>query len=198
MTQPSVPQVGHLIGGQMTASDLRDLHDPGRLDEVAARVAVGTAADVDDAVRAAHTAFTSWCDTPPAERVRPLTAAADVVGGSGEDLAPQLVREHGGVLWEAQTDFGLGTVVLQHTASLVEDFFIPRQFDDEQSFISVERVPRGVAAAIVPWNMPVVLTMMKLAPALATETPSYSSLRPSHPRPSPSSSSGWPRCYPPA
>jgi acyl-CoA reductase-like NAD-dependent aldehyde dehydrogenase len=168
MTQPTVPEVGHLIGGQMTASDLRDLHDPGRLNEVAARVAVGTAADVDDAVRAAQDAFTSWCDTSPAERVRLLMTAADIVGGSGEDLSPQLVREHGGVLWEAQTDFGLGTGVLQHTASLVEDFFIPRQFDDEQSFISVERVPRGVAAAIVPWNMPVVLTMMKLAPALAT------------------------------
>ena len=32
----------------------------------------------------------------------------------------------------------------------------------------MERVPRGVAAAIVPWNMPIVLAMMKLAPALAT------------------------------
>jgi acyl-CoA reductase-like NAD-dependent aldehyde dehydrogenase len=168
MTQTTVPQVGHLIGGQMSASDLRDVHDPGRLDEVVARVAVGTAEDVDRAVRAAHAAFAAWRDTPPAERARLLTVAADIVAGGGEDLAPQLVREHGGVLWEAQTDFGLGAGVLQHTASLVEEFFTPRQFDDEQSFISVERVPRGVAAAIVPWNMPVVLTMMKLAPALAT------------------------------
>jgi acyl-CoA reductase-like NAD-dependent aldehyde dehydrogenase len=95
-------------------------------------------------------------------------AASEVLAGSGEELAPLLVREHGGVMWEAQTDFALGTGVLQHTASLVEDFLRPVQFDDEQSFISVERVPRGVAAAIVPWNMPVVLTMMKLAPALAT------------------------------
>lgn len=168
MTQTTIPQVGHLVGGQMTGSDFRDLHDPGRLDQVAARVAVGTAEDVDRAVRAARAAFPAWRDTPPAERVRLLMAAADIVGGSGEELAPQLVREHGGVLWEAQTDFGLGTGVLQHTASLTEDFFTPRQFDDEQSFVSIERVPRGVAAAIVPWNMPVVLTMMKLAPALAT------------------------------
>ncbi|QYN33503.1 aldehyde dehydrogenase family protein [Pseudonocardia sp. DSM 110487] len=152
----------------MTASDVRDVHDPGRLDEVVAKVAVGTAADVDHAVRAGHAAFPGWRDTPATERVRLLLAAAEVVAGSGEELAPQLVREHGGVLWEAQTDFGLGTGVLQHTASLVEEFLRPVQFDDEQSFISVEKVPRGVAAAIVPWNMPVVLTMMKLAPALAT------------------------------
>lgn len=104
----------------------------------------------------------------PAERARLLLKIADVLAASGEDLAPLLVREHGGVLWEAQTDFGLGTGVLQHTASLVEKFFEPVQYDDDQSFISVERIPRGVVGAVVPWNMPVVLTMMKLAPALAT------------------------------
>jgi acyl-CoA reductase-like NAD-dependent aldehyde dehydrogenase len=168
MTSPTAPQVGHLIGGEMSASDVRDVHDPGRLDEVVAQVAVGSAADVDRAVRAAHGAFADWRDTPVAERVRLLLAAADVVAGSGEELAPQLVREHGGVLWEAQTDFGLGTGVLQHTASLAEEFLRPVRFDDEQSSILIEKVPRGVAAAIVPWNMPVVLTMMKLAPALAT------------------------------
>jgi acyl-CoA reductase-like NAD-dependent aldehyde dehydrogenase len=168
MAQTTVPQVGHLIGGQMSASNLRDVHDPGRLNEVVAQVAVGTVEDVDRAVRAAHAAFPGWRDTPVAERVRLLMAAADVIAASGEELAPQLVREHGGMLWEAQTDFGLGTGVLQHTASLAEEFFRPLQFDDEQSFISVERTPRGVAAAIVPWNMPVVLTVMKLAPALAT------------------------------
>jgi len=167
-TQIAVPQIGHLIGGETAAADLRDVHDPGHLDEVVARVAVGTAADVDRAVRAAHAAYPGWRDTPAAERVQKLLDAADILAGSGEELAPRLVREHGGVLWEAQTDFGLGTGVLQHTASLVEEFFRPVQFDDEQSFISVEKVPRGVVAAIVPWNMPVVLTMMKLAPALAT------------------------------
>ncbi|MEU0468855.1 aldehyde dehydrogenase family protein [Amycolatopsis sp. NPDC006131] len=168
MTTQTVPQVGHLIGGETPADNLRDVHDPGRLDEVVAQVAVGTAEDVDRAVRAAHAAFPGWRDTPAAERVQKLLAAADLLAGSGEELAPLLVREHGGVLWEAQTDFALGTGVLQHTSSLVEDFLRPVEFDDEQSFISVEKVPRGVAAAIVPWNMPVVLTMMKLAPALAT------------------------------
>jgi acyl-CoA reductase-like NAD-dependent aldehyde dehydrogenase len=51
MTQTTVPQVGHLIGGQMSASNLRDVHDPGRLNEVVAQVAVGTVEDVDRAVR---------------------------------------------------------------------------------------------------------------------------------------------------
>lgn len=163
----SPPAVDHLIGGS-SSGQYRDHHDPGRLDTVASRVAIGTAEDVDRAVRRAHEAFLGWRRLSVGERVAAVMRAADVVGAAGADLAPLLVREHGGVLWEAQTDFGLGTGVLQHTASLAEEFFEPTTFDDETSFISVERVPRGVVGAIVPWNMPVVLTMMKLAPALVT------------------------------
>ncbi|HJT93801.1 MAG TPA: aldehyde dehydrogenase family protein [Mycobacterium sp.] len=168
MTQTTVPQVGHLIAGKMSASDVRDVRDPGRLDDVVAQVAVGTVDDADRAVRAAHAAYPGWRDTSATERAQQLLVAAETLAGSGEELAPLLVREHGGVLWEAQTDYALGTGVLQHTAGLLEDFLRPVQFDDEQCFISIEKAPRGVAAAIVPWNMPIVLTMVKLAPALAT------------------------------
>jgi len=168
-TAHDVLTVGHLINNKLTDVEKYDeVRDPGNLGEVVARVAVGTPDDVDAAVEAAHSAFQTWRHIEPAERARLLLEAGNILGGLGEELAPQLVREHGGVLWEAQTDFGLGTGVLQHTASLIEDFFQPVEIDDEQCFISIERVPRGVAAAIVPWNMPIVLTMMKLAPALAT------------------------------
>ena len=169
MDLTGIQQIGHVIGGEMTSHGrVRDVPDPGRLDDVVARVAVGTADDVDRAVRQAHSAFSAWRHVSPADRAQKLLAAADILSGSAEALAPLLVREHGGVLWEAQTDFALGTGVLQHTAGLLEDFSRPVRFDDEQSSIVVERVPRGVAAAIVPWNMPIVLAMMKLAPALAT------------------------------
>lgn len=168
MSRTVTLEVGHLIAGRMSGTNMRAVHDPGRLDDVVANVAVGTAEDVDRAVNAAHTAFPAWREISIADRVQMLRAAATLVADEGAELAPLLVREHGGVLWEAQTDFGLGAGVLEHTAGLVEDFFTPLQFDDEHSFISVEKTPRGVAAAIVPWNMPIVLTMMKLAPALAT------------------------------
>ncbi|PSJ44718.1 aldehyde dehydrogenase [Zobellella endophytica] len=161
------PTVEHLYQGA-ASSDFRDHQDPGRLDTVASRLAVGTAADVDRAVQKAHQAFQHWRSVPVAERVAALMKAAEIVQSSGADLAPLLVREHGGVLWEAQTDFMLGSGVLQHTASLAESFLEPTTYDDEQSFICIEKAPRGVVGAIVPWNMPVVLTMMKLAPALAT------------------------------
>lgn len=161
--------VGHLIGGRMlTEGDFRDHHDPGKLSEVVTRIAVGTAEDADRAVQTAHEAFLSWRTVSPAERAGKLLEAAEALSNAAEELAPLLVREHGGVLWEAQTDFALGTGVLQHTAGLTEQFFTPVEYDNDESFIRIEKMPRGVVAAIVPWNMPIVLAMMKIAPALAT------------------------------
>ncbi|MFF3544734.1 aldehyde dehydrogenase family protein [Streptomyces platensis] len=169
MASTMVPRVGQLIGSELaTPGKTRPVHDPGRLDEIVAEVAVGSPDDVDRAVRRAHEAFLTWRHVTAAERVRMLLATAEALAESAGELAPQLVREHGGVLREAHTDFALGAGFVQHTASLTEEFLRPVQFDDERSFISIEKVPRGVAAAIVPWNLPVVLAMMKLAPALAT------------------------------
>ncbi|MFC9935914.1 aldehyde dehydrogenase family protein [Glutamicibacter sp. NPDC127525] len=163
----AIPTIGHVVNGHMLeAENYRDVRDPGKNSQIVARVAIGTPDDVDAAVKAAHQAFQNWRSVPVAERSALLLKAAEILGASSEELAPLLVREHGGVLWEAQTDFALGAGVLQHTASLAEDFFAPVTYDDEASTIRIEKVPRGVAAAIVPWNMPVVLTMMKLAPAL--------------------------------
>jgi acyl-CoA reductase-like NAD-dependent aldehyde dehydrogenase len=164
----AAPQIDHVIDGAGGSVEYRDHRDPGRLDTVAARLAVGTAEDVDRAVRRAHAAFPAWRDLPPSDRAGLLATAAQVLQDSAAELAPLLVREHGGVLWEAQTDFGLGAGVLGHTASLAEQFLQPVAYDDDTSRISIEKVPRGVVGAIVPWNMPVVLTMMKLAPALVT------------------------------
>lgn len=169
ITTSDVLSIGHLIGAEMTIpAEYDEVRDPGRLDDVVARVAVGTPEDVGTAVRRAHQAFAGWKDVAPAERARLLIEAADVIAACEDELAPLLVREHGGMLWEAKTDFHFGAGVLRHTAHLTADFFGPVRFDDEKSSITVERAPRGVAAAVVPWNMPIVLTMIKLAPALAT------------------------------
>jgi len=163
------PTIGHLIGGKLYSStNLSDVIDPGRRSDVVGRVAVGNVEDVDNAVRAAHAAYSSWRRSTLQERASLLLKASEVLANNAEQLVPLLVREHGGVLWEARTDFELGAGVLQHTAGLIEEFFEAVCIDDDKSAIRIEKQPRGVAAAIVPWNMPIVLAMMKLAPAVAT------------------------------
>ncbi|MBL1267554.1 aldehyde dehydrogenase family protein [Vreelandella glaciei] len=165
----NIVTVDHFINGEITkASNYRYHNDPGKLSAVVASVANGTADDAEQAIQAAHNAYLSWRNVEPRARVEMMMKAGDILDECAKELAPLLVREHGGMLWEAQADFALGKGVLQHTASLAETFLEPVNIDDDQCTIRIEKRPRGVVAAIVPWNMPVVLTMMKLAPALAT------------------------------
>jgi acyl-CoA reductase-like NAD-dependent aldehyde dehydrogenase len=162
-------KINHLINGEVrTSENYREVRDPGRLDQVVSEVAQGTDKEVDDACKAAHAAFPAWRDTPLAERVELVTKAGEVYAECAKEWAPLLCREHGGVLWEAETDFGAGGATLTTTAIEAERLFTPTVIEDDDSRITVLREPRGAMAGIVPWNMPLVLTAMKVAPALTT------------------------------
>lgn len=159
----------HLAGGERReAKFYKEIRDPGKLDEVVGEVAEGTPADVDAAVRAAHGAFPGWRDTPVEERAALMLKTADIIGGSMSDLVPLLIREHGGVLGEAQLDFGASMGVIQAAVGDLEKFYAPNIIEDEDCRISIERAPAGVVAAILPWNMPVILSMMRVVPTLLT------------------------------
>ncbi|MCM3653415.1 aldehyde dehydrogenase family protein [Metabacillus litoralis] len=162
-------RVNLLINNQeVLTQNYFEVRDPGKLNEVIGEVALGTSEDVNNAVKAAHSAFLSWKNVSVQERVRLVLSAAKVLEDSMSELKHLLVKEHGGVLWEAETDFYLGNGVLNYYASVAESYMKSEQIEDKTSWISIEKVPKGVVGAIVPWNMPIILTMMKLAPALVT------------------------------
>ena len=162
-------QVDLLINNQeVRTKNYAEIRDPGKLTDVVGRVAVGSAEDVDKAVQAAHKAFLDWRKTDVKERIEKLNAALKVVQDSMGDLIPLLVREHGGVIWEAQTDFGFGMGLLQYYAGIGEDFLKSEFIEDDASWSCIEKKAKGVVGGIIPWNMPVCLTMSKVCPALIT------------------------------
>ncbi|NMA67996.1 MAG: aldehyde dehydrogenase family protein [Desulfitobacterium sp.] len=144
------------------------IYDPGKLTNIVGKAGVSTPEDVDQAVKAAHQGFLSWGKLEPQERVEKVMLASDVLENSISDLAHLLVREHGGLLQEAKMDFRGGYGNFKYYENIVEEFMEAEEKEDEKSWIRIENKPKGVVAAIVPWNMPVVLTMMKLVPALMT------------------------------
>jgi acyl-CoA reductase-like NAD-dependent aldehyde dehydrogenase len=94
-----------------------EVRDPGKLNEVIGQVALGTSKDVDNAVKAAHNAFLSWRNVSVQERVKLVLAAARVLEDSMAELKNLLVREHGGVLWEAETDFNFSMLLSNKSRS---------------------------------------------------------------------------------
>ncbi|MFT4165070.1 MAG: aldehyde dehydrogenase [Microlunatus sp.] len=135
-----------------------------------AEVARGGAEDVDEAVRAAHRAFTdsAWSRMTATQRGALLRKAADRITEEAERLARIEVRDNGKLYAEM---YGQTTYLAQWfhyyggLADKVEGAAIP--LDKPGYFVFTRKEPVGVVAIVTPWNSPLLLLSWKLAPALA-------------------------------
>ncbi len=169
MTQEPIVKLDLFIDQRdVSGGNYFEVRDPGRFADVVALVATGSAAHVHAAVSAAHDAYRSWRNSSVQQRIDCLHGAAAQLEKLASALGTMLVREQGMLLRETQRDVANGIRTLRETAALVESFFVAEEYEDEEGWVRIEKVPRGVVAAIVPWNAPMSLTMGKVAPALVT------------------------------
>ncbi|GGP02473.1 aldehyde dehydrogenase family protein [Nonomuraea glycinis] len=154
------------IGGAWTASasgEAIEVVNPAT-EEIIDRVPAGTAADVQEAVRAARKAFGSWSVTAPADRAKLLTAAAELLVRRADDVARIIAADMGSPLGFAlKVQTLMPARVLASYAGLAESH--PRESRVGNSLVVKE--PVGVVAAITPWNYPLHQIIAKVAPALA-------------------------------
>jgi phenylacetaldehyde dehydrogenase len=168
---------GLLIGGEWHAAANGAAFatlDPATGSELG-QVARAGAADVDAAVTAARAALAGWSATVPVERARILWKIADLIEANIDDLAELETLDQGKPLFVGrwaeipgavnQFRFFAGQAMAIEGSTLESS--INYQPAGKQMRTWTVREPVGVVAAIVPWNSPLVLTAMKLAPALA-------------------------------
>lgn len=135
--------------------------------QVVGRVPRANAEDVDLAVQAATAAFTAWRSTPPRVRAESFRRAADAMEPHVERIARVNSRENGNAL-RTQTRGETAFVAdcfryFAGVASELKGATIP--ISDASLDYSL-RQPIGVVGAVVPWNAPIMLSMLKIAPAL--------------------------------
>src|SRR5256712_3954515 len=144
------------------------VYDPST-EEVIAHVASGTAADVDNAVKAARAAFDSgpWRKTSPADRGRFLYKLAKKIRANAAPLAELECRNSGKPIVEAEYDIADAATVFEYSPGLANKVLgqVNRVLANALSFNL--REPVGVAGQIIPWNYPLVMASWKLAPAIA-------------------------------
>jgi malonate-semialdehyde dehydrogenase (acetylating)/methylmalonate-semialdehyde dehydrogenase len=157
-----VKTLQNYVGGEWvasTASETREVINPATGD-VLARVPIGTAADVDAAVKAAEAAFVDWRRVPPVERARFLFRYKQILEDRKDELAEVVTREHGKAIPESAGSIRRGIENVEHACGIptllmgetVED--VARGIDS----YSV-RQPLGVFSAIVPFNFPAMVPM---------------------------------------
>ena len=139
-----------------------------------ARVAAGTEADVDRAVRAARAAFDGgpWSRLPGAARAQLLHRLADLLEHDAERFVELLAREQGRPAMEVRMmDLPMSIDTLRYFAGWadkLEGRQIPTGgFMGRPTVNYTVREAVGVAGLIVPWNAPLMIACWKLAPALA-------------------------------
>jgi acyl-CoA reductase-like NAD-dependent aldehyde dehydrogenase len=121
---------------------------------------------LEQAVQAAKRAFPSWSSLPYAERGAVLARAADAIEARAGELATLLVKEQGKPLPHARGEVAGAVGALRWFANQKLDIETLRE--TEQDRIVEQRTPLGVVATITPWNFPLALLAMKVAPALIT------------------------------
>ncbi|MDC0406644.1 aldehyde dehydrogenase [Candidatus Pelagibacter sp.] len=137
--------------------------------EVWATVPEASAKDVDRAVKAAQNAFeVSWANLHPRDRAKYLRSLANQLRDNAEHLGTIETKDTGKIFRETKTQANYIAEYYDYFAGLadkVEGTVIPIDKPDMQ--VTTTRIPIGVVAAIIPWNSQMLLTAVKLAPALA-------------------------------
>ena len=134
-------------------------------EQTCGRIALGSAADVDRAVKAARQAFASWSRSSRAERLDLLGAIAAEYQKRAGDLALAVTEEMGApatLSQNAQVPLGLGH--LSVAIETLKNF----DFDEQRGATRIVREPIGVCGLITPWNWPLNQIAVKVFPAIAT------------------------------
>ena len=125
-------------------------------------------ADVDRAVSAAAVALPAWSSLSVAQRSVYLRRFADALAKRSAEIARRVSMQNGMPTLMSRPLEGLYPVgLLQYYADLAERLQVEELRPSSTGTTTlVRRLPVGVVGAIVPWNYPVTLSMMKIAPAL--------------------------------
>lgn len=162
--------VPHLIGGRLCpgAGPALPVTNPST-GETIATLKAASADQVDEAVTAARAAFEAgaWSRAPHAARAAVLRSAAAAIRAGADRLAALQMQEAGTLPGGVRGHLAAAAGWFDYYADYLtgEGGQMHRQLGDALAL--VERVPYGTCALFSPWNVPLGLSAIKLAPALA-------------------------------
>lgn len=134
-----------------------------------ATIPAGCEADVNRAVASALAAYEDgrWAELAPSERKKVLHRFADLIVAQASSLDAMDAAEMGKPVSTQFCNAAAAAGLVRFYAEAVDKVFGDVYSSDSSSFVAQRRVPRGVVAAIVPWNFPTYVVVLKIAPALA-------------------------------
>lgn len=161
------------IGGQWVdpaGADRFDVQNPATL-EIIGSVPEGTEADIDRAVAAARLALEEgpWAGSTRGERLEIMKSLQAKLLEASDELANLVTEEVGAtILFSHFGQIGATNMVLDAYINFLADYPFEELRQDILGPAIVRKEPVGVVAGIIPWNVPLFISMLKFAPTLAS------------------------------
>ncbi|MGZ5315165.1 MAG: CoA-acylating methylmalonate-semialdehyde dehydrogenase [Solirubrobacterales bacterium] len=136
--------------------------------ELAARVPLSVAADVDRAVKAAREAQPAWRAVSPQNRARAVLALREVLVANRAEIAALVTADMGKTIGDADGEVGRGIESVE-SAAAIPHLLKGENLEGVARGVDVElvRQPVGVVAAITPFNFPAMIPLWFLPYAVA-------------------------------
>lgn len=170
-TEPAHQPIAPFIDGRVTASESTrpvEVINPST-GRSSFSFAEGSDKDVDRAVAAARAAFDDgrWSEAAPSVRKKVLHRFADLITSNAARLDALDAGEMGKPVQEPFASAAVSAGLMRFHAEAIDKLMGDVYTSDKNSFALHRLVPRGVVAAVVPWNFPTFVAVLKIAPALA-------------------------------
>ncbi|MBN9474454.1 MAG: aldehyde dehydrogenase [Bordetella sp. SCN 67-23] len=162
-------EFGNFIEGTWTPGQGKPFStcNPARPAEKVGAYSAASAEQVDGAVAAAARAQTKWGVRPAVERGQELTRFVNALEEMSEQIAIAITREQGKPLAESRGEVAKACGEARFMigeASRSHGTVMPSSRPGFSNMVT--RRPRGVIAALSPWNFPIMTPMRKIMPAL--------------------------------
>lgn len=162
------------IGGEFrpaTSGDYIDVVSP-HSGEVFARVARPSTADADAAIAAAQACLPEYTAMGIEARGQKLEELANAILMKMEEFATTITSQNGSpISWSRLGQVLASTMVMNYYVELSKTYPIEEIRQGVMGPVAVRREPVGVVAGIIPWNVPLFVTALKLAPAVVAGCP---------------------------
>ena len=171
MTTDNNQAMGHWIDGQeVHSSGDAVLETLNPLDDsLYGTVVRGTIEDIDNAVKSAHAAFSSYSQSSTNDREAWLCKAAELLEKQKEEFIEILHSEGGSTLKKAEFETNKAISFIRASVGMVRNLSGKTLPSDYPGRISMTwREARGVVAVITPFNVPLIKASRLCANALAT------------------------------
>lgn len=168
----NVERLENLVAGKNSTASPRkwiESYDPTR-GTPWCEIPDSSAEEVDQAVRAAHSAYSSgsWPSLTPTQRGKLLVRFSELLAEDAERLAAIETRDNGKLYAEMAGQLRYIPEWYRYYGGLADKIEGRVPPIDKPGMVAyTRREPLGVVAMITPWNSPLLLLSWKLAPALA-------------------------------